>query len=229
MSTKTELPVIAPAERTIGQLVADTLRFYGNRFWSCLVLGVGPAIFTVVVAQLSRDGRITALVTAWPLVMTASYVAACFLVSATPFDARRATKAALVGLVIAIPVPLLVTILILPAVFWLALLGMAVPAAVIEGAGVREAVRRGVALARADYVHAAGTLATLVLLVVLTHLVLFQALHGLSHSAALVAAFLASLVISPLLFIGSAQLYTDQKARAEVRKVESETQRTKEA
>ena len=148
--------------------------------------------------------------------MTASYVAACFLVSGTPFDARRSTTAALVGLAIALPVPFLVTILILPAVFWLALLGMAVPAAVIEGAGVRKAVRRGVALARADYVHAAGTLATLVLLVVLTHLVLFQALHGLSHSAALVAAFLASVVISPLLFIGSAQLYTDQKARAEV-------------
>jgi hypothetical protein len=217
VSSSADVPVIPPAERTIGQLVADTLRFYGNRFWPCLALGVGPAIFTVVVAQLSRDGRITALLTVWPLVMTASYVAACFLVSGTPFNAPRATMAALVGLVIAIPVPLLVTILILPAVLWLALLGMTVPAAIIEGVRVPAAVRRGVALARADFVHAAGTLATLVLLVVLTHLVLFQALHGLSHSAALVAAFLASVVISPLLFIGSAQLYYDQVARAEAR------------
>jgi small-conductance mechanosensitive channel len=226
MSSSAQVPVIPPAERTIGQLVADTLRFYGNRFWACLALGIGPAIFTVVVAQLSRDGRITALVAVWPLVMTASYVAACFLVSGTPLSAPRATTAALLGLVIAIPVPLLVTILILPSVLWLALVGMAVPAAVIEGSGLRESVRRGLALARADYVHAAGTLATLVLLVVLTHLVLFQALHGLSHSAAIVAAFLASVVISPLLFIGSAQLYYDQKARAEV---QSKAQRTKEA
>ncbi len=217
MVSKTELPVIPPAERTIGQLVADTLRFYGGRFWPCLALGLGPAIFTVTAAQLSREGRITALLTVWPLVMTASYVAACFLVTGTTFDARRATPAALVGLVIAVPVPLLVTILVLPAVLWLALLGMAVPAAVIEGTGLRESVRRGVALARADFVHAAGTLATLVLLVVLTHLVLFQALHGLSDTAALVAAFLASVVISPLLFIGSALLYYDQKARSEVK------------
>jgi hypothetical protein len=213
MSSKADAPLIPPAERTIGQLVADTLRFYGNRFWPCLALGVGPAIFTVTVAQLSSEGRITSLLTVWPLVMTASYVAACFLVSGTPFDARRLTTAALVGLVIAVPVPLLVTILILPAVLWLAVLGMAVPAAVVEGTGVRESVRSGVGLARADFVHAAGTLATLVLLVVLTHLVLFQALHGLSDTAALVAAFLASVVISPLLFIGSALLYYDQKAR----------------
>jgi hypothetical protein len=225
MSSKAGVPAIPPAERTIGQLVADTLRFYGGRFWPCLALGVGPAVFTVAEAQLSRDGRITLLVTAWPLLMTASYVAACFLVSGTPFDRRRLAVAALVGLAIAIPVPLLVTILILPAVFWLALLGMAVPAAVVEGAGVREAVRRGIALARVDYVHAAGTLATLVLLVVLTHLVLFQALHGLSGTAVLVAAFLASAVISPLLFIGSAELYTDQVARAAV---ESKAHRAKE-
>lgn len=214
MSSKADAPLIPPAERTIGQLVADTLRFYGNRFWPCLALGVGPAIFTVTVAQLSSEGRITSLLTVWPLVMTASYVAACFLVSGTPFDARRLTTAALVGLVIAVPVPLLVTILILPAVLWLAVLGMAVPAAVVEGTGVRESVRSGVGLARADFVHAAGTLATLVLLVVLTHLVLYQALHGLSDTAALVAAFLASVVISPLLFIGSALLYYDQVARA---------------
>ena len=228
MSSKPDAPVIPAAERTIGQLVAETLSFYAGRFWASLALGVGPAIFTVTVAQLSRDGRITALLIVWPLVMTASFVAACFLVSGTPFDARRAIPAALIGVLIAVPVPLLVAVLILPAVLWLALLGMAVPAAVIEGTGLRESVRRGFALARADFVHAAGTLATLVLLVVLTHLVLFQALHGLSDTAALVAAFLASVVISPLLFIGSARLYYDQQARAEV-KSKSKAHRTKEA
>jgi hypothetical protein len=121
-----------------------------------------------------------------------------------------------VGLVIAIPVPVLVTIFVLPAVLWLGFVGMAVPAAVSEGTGIGNAFRRGVALGRADYVHAAGGLATLVLLVVLTHLMLFQLLHGVSEQAALVAAFLASTVISPLLFVGSALLYDDQIARAAV-------------
>jgi hypothetical protein len=149
--------------------------------------------------------------------MTASFVAACFLVSRTSFDSRRTATAALVGLAIAVPVPLLVTIFVVPAVLWLAFVGLAVPAAVIEGAGIGEALRRGVALGRADYVHAAGGLATLVLLVVLTHLVLFQLLHGVSEQAALIAAFLASMVITPLLFVGSALLYDDQVARAEVK------------
>jgi hypothetical protein len=219
-------PAAVPAERTIGQLVADTLRFYNGRLWACLPLGLPPAILTVTAAELPRDERIALLVIGWPFLMTISFVAASFLVSATSFDGRRALVAFVLGLVIAVPVPLLVTFLVLPAVLWLALVGMAVPAAVIEGTGVRASFRRGVALARADYVHAAGTMATLVLVVVLTQLILFQLLHGLSEQAIAVAAFLANLVISPVLFVGSTFLYEDQLARAGV---QSKPPRSKEA
>jgi hypothetical protein len=217
MASKPDAPAVPPAERTIGQLVADTIRFYGSRFWPCLALGIGPAIFTVGEAQLSRDGRVIGLLTVWPLVMTISFIAACFLVSGTRFEARRALAAGLLGIVIAMPVPALVTLFVLPGVFWLALIGMTVPAVVIEGAKARDSVRRGLALGRADYAHAAGALATLVMLVVLTHLVLFQLLHGVSEQGLIVAAFLASTVISPLLFIGSALLYDDQVARMAVK------------
>lgn len=215
-----------PAKRTIGQLVADTLRFYNSRFWTCLALGLPPAVLTVAAAALSRDERIALLVIGWPLLMTISYVAASFIVSATPFDGRRALVAFGVGLAIALPVPVLVTFIVLPAVLWLALVGMAVPAAVIEATGVRTSFRRGVSLGRADYVHAAGTMATLVLVVVLTQLVLFQLLHGLSDQAIAVAAFLANLVISPVLFVGSTLLYEDQTARI---RVQSKPHRAKEA
>jgi hypothetical protein len=217
MASKPDLPAIPPAERTIGQLVADTLRFYGSRFWPSLALGIGPAMLTVAAGELRKEQRIEVLATAWPVLMTASFVGACFLVSGTPFTWRRARTAALVGFMVVIPVPLLVTLLVLPAVLWLALLGLAVPAAVREGMGVRESIRRGVALARTDYAHAAGTIATLVLLVVMTHLVLFQLLHGVSDQAGVVAAFLASVVITPLLFLGSALLYEDQVGRTEVK------------
>jgi hypothetical protein len=122
----------------------------------------------------------------------------------------------LVGLVVSIPVPLLVTLFVLPSVLWLALLGMAVPAAVVEGTDIRESIRRGFTLGRADYVHAAGTLATLLLVVAITQFALFQLLHGLSDQAIAAAAFMASMVITPLLFFGSALLYTDQVARSEV-------------
>ncbi len=51
-------------------------------------------------------------------------------------------------------------------------------------------------------------------LVALTQLLLFQLLTGLSDQALLVAAFLANLVVSPLLFLGGVHLYFDQAARA---------------
>ena len=221
---------MSPADRTIGQLVAETLRFYGDHVWTSFALGVGPAALTVAAAKLPRDERVLTFAIGWPIIMTFSYVTACFVVSRAPFSAERLATAAAVGLVVSIPVPILITLVILPAVLWLALLGMAVPAAVNEGVGIRESLRRGLTLGRADYVHAAGTLATLVLLVVLTQLMLYQLLHGLSDQAAAIAAFLASTVITPVLFIGSAMLYEDQRARADARTgVKSPQSETKEA
>lgn len=216
MAIKPETRVVPPAERTIGQLVADTLRFYGDHVRVALLIGIGPAVLTVVAAKASRDVQVTTLFVGWPLLMTVSFVVACFVVHRVPRDRARIATALFVGLVVSIPVPLLVTLFVLPAVLWLALLGMAVPAAVVEGTGIRDSIRRGFALGRADYVHAAGTLATLVLVVALTQFALFQLLHGLSDQAIAAAAFMASMVITPLLFFGSALLYTDQVARSEV-------------
>ena len=217
MTSTPDAPRLSPAERTIGQLVAVTLRFYGDHFWVSLVLGVGPAVLTVAAVELPREERVVAFAVGWPIVMTLAFVSACFIVSGTGFGAERMATAAAVGLIVSIPVTILIRLMVLPAVLWLALVGMAVPVAVRERTGVRDSLRRGLALGRADYVHAAGTLATLVVLVVLTQLTLYQLLHGLSEQAAGVAAFLASTVITPVLFIGSALLYDDQQARAEAR------------
>src|SRR6478752_5109676 len=41
---------LPPAERTIGQLVAESIQFYGHRFWACLALGVAPAAVAVLFA-----------------------------------------------------------------------------------------------------------------------------------------------------------------------------------
>lgn len=202
-----------PGRRTIGQLIADTVRFYGSRFWPSLALGLGPAALTVAAAQVPRNAQFAVVAVGFPLLMTLSYVQACFLVSGLPFHAESARAALIVGLLIALPVPFLAALLVLPAVLWLAVIGLAVPAAVIEGTGVRASLSRGLALCRADFVHAAGTLALLVVLVALIQLLLFQLLTGLSGQALAVAAFLANLVVSPLLFLGAAHLYYDQAAR----------------
>ena len=45
---------LPPAERTIGQLVAESIQFYGAHFWDCLVLGV-PAAAVAVVVLLSQS------------------------------------------------------------------------------------------------------------------------------------------------------------------------------
>jgi uncharacterized membrane protein len=70
-------------------------------------------------------------------------------------------------------------------------------------------------LARADCVHELGSLITLAIVVFLTQAVLAFVLRGFGDAAVWVAYFLASIVVSPLLFIGTALLYVDQAARAE--------------
>ena len=204
-------PPLPPETRTVGQLVAETVRFYGNRFWPSLALGIPPAILIVAVAPLTRLERLVLVVTAGSLLITASYVAAFALVAG-----RRPGSLPLAfatGVLVFAPVPLLATAFILPAIAWLALFGLAVPAVVLEERGFRAAFRRGIELARADFVHALGSLATLVIVVFLCQGVLFFLLRGTGEAAIAVAGFLASLVISPVLFLGSALLYYDQAAR----------------
>jgi hypothetical protein len=94
-----------------------------------------------------------------------------------------------------------------------ALTGLAVPAAVAERLGLWASIRRGIQLARADYIHALGSLATLVIVIFLTGLVLFFLLQDFGDSTIRVAAFLALLVLSPLFLLGAALLYVDQAAR----------------
>jgi hypothetical protein len=204
-------PPLPPETRTVGQLVAETVRFYGSRFWPSLALGIPPAILVVAAAPLNRIERLVLVVTAGSLLVTASYVAAFALVAG-----RRPGSLPLAfatGVLVFAPVPVLATAFILPGLAWLALFGLAVPAVLLEERGFRAAFRRGIELARADYVHALGSLATLVIVVFLCQGVLFFLLRGTGEAAIAVAGFLASLVISPLLFLGSALLYYDQAAR----------------
>jgi hypothetical protein len=117
------------------------------------------------------------------------------------------------GWLVFAPVPFLVLLFILPAVAWLAAVGLVVPVLVAEDVAPRAALRRAWRLARADYVHALGSLATLAILVLLTQGVLTFLLRGAGDVAVSTASVLASVVVSPLLLIGTALLYVDQAAR----------------
>lgn len=195
----------------MGQLVAEAIRFYGRRFWPSLALGLGPAILVIAGASLTQLERLVLVVTAGTMLVTAAYVAACALVAGERRGSFAAAFAA--GALVFAPVPLLATAFVLPALAWLALFGLVVPAVLLEDRGFRASFGRAIELARADYVHALGSLATLSIVVFLSQAVLFFLLRGAGESAVWVAAFLASLVISPLLFLGGALLYYDQAAR----------------
>jgi hypothetical protein len=222
---KADNAAASPAERLIGQLVADTLRFYGSHFWSSLALGAAPAIVVAVASQLDRSAAVAVSAGGAVIAATASYVAASAMVAGVRPPARTLLAAFMVGVVVYIPALLLLG-LILPGLAWLALFGLSVPAAVSERLGFVESLRRGLDLGRADFVHALGTLCTLGLLVFVTGQVMVLAIYGASGHAIEAAAFLATLVLTPLLFLGAAHLYDDQVARA---KVKSKRKRSKEA
>jgi hypothetical protein len=165
---------------------------------------------------LSPVAWIAVLATAGAAILTPAYIAASLLVTGSKPEAGTLAGAYAVGILVFMPFPLLVTLFVLPGVAWLALLGLAVPAAVAERLGVRASLARGFALGRVDFAHALGSLAALILSYVLTRLMLILLLRGTGDQAVAVATFLADLVLSPLLFVGAAMLYLDQAARLAV-------------
>ena len=204
---------LPPERRTVGQLVGEAIRAYGARFWKSLVLGVPVVVANALVwARPSGDLRLTLLpITA--LLISVSYVLALGFVTGADVRSRRGVVAYCLAVVLFLPVPLLVAIFILPALVWLSLLGLAVPAVLVEGLGVRAALVRGIRLARADFAHVLGGLATLALVAVISQFSLYFVLREYADNTRMIAAALAALVVSPVVFLGSALLYVDQEAR----------------
>jgi hypothetical protein len=204
-----ELPEPAPpGARTIGQLVAETIRAYGDNFLRALPLGLPLAVVTQVTAHHPINTQIAVLCLAAPL-FSAALAAAVWIV----LGARPTLLAILLGTIVWFPAPVLLRAFILPALAWLALFGLAVPAAMVERLGFRAALTRARRLALADYVHALGSICTLVIVFVVTALTLGVLLHGQADNTVRAAAFLAVVVLSPMLYLGTALLYEDQVAR----------------
>jgi hypothetical protein len=204
-----ELPPPAPpAERTVGQLIAETIRAYGNTFLRALPLGLPLAAITQVTVDREINTQVALLSLGAPF-FSAAYVAAVRLLS----GARPTLVAFVVGMLVWLPAPVLLRAFILPSLAWLALFGLAVPAAMIERTGFRDSLARARRLALADFVHALGSLCALVLVFAVTALMLGVLLHDQGANAVRLASFLAVLVLSPMLYLGATLLYFDQAAR----------------
>ena len=212
MSSK-ELPAPLPPEtRTVGQVVAEAIRLYSRRYRIALPLGVPLAAADTIAVGSSTAERIVILVAAAP-----AFTLAFAWASAIAGEVRpgRATwlRALVLGSLAFLPAAFFFPWFALLSVAWLALVGLVVPVVVLERHGFRASFARAVALGRADFVHALGSLATLAIVVALTQAVLIVVLRGQGDQTLRVAAFLASVVVSPLMFLGAALLYFDQAAR----------------
>jgi hypothetical protein len=211
-------PPLPPETRTVGQLVAEALKLYAARFWPSLSLGIGPALLGVAAAELGEPARAAVVLAVGPLLLASSYAGALALIRPTG-RGRHVVNALAIGYVAFLPV-CISRVWIFPGIYllavaWLAWLGMGVPAALVERRDLTSALRRATQLAKADYVHAVGSLATLAITIFLTGLVLFFSLRELSDQALRVAGLLALLVLAPIFVLGAAVLYVDQEARVE--------------
>lgn len=204
-----ELPApLPPHERTVGQLVAETIRLYGHRFWRALPLGIPLALVDQSAVHRTAGEQVLVFLVAAPLI-SAAYVYACRLVH----GGRATATVFALSLLIYLPFPALRAVYLLPAIAWFAFIGLAVPAALVERLDWRAALARGRQLGTADYVHALGSLAALVIVVGVAEQTLTVLLRTQSDTSQRIALAIADLVLSPLLYLGGALLYVDQVAR----------------
>ena len=208
-------PPLPPVARTVGQVVAEAIKLYQANLIPALALGLPVAVVDQLSADRSLDSRIAVLLAASP-VLSVAYAAGCAIQQGERPPLRTWLVATGVGVFTFLPAAVFFPWFALAAILWLGLAGHAVPAVMAERLGPAGALRRTVDLARADYLHAAGSFATLALLFGLTRLALGFLLSSQADATQRVSIFLADLVVSPLLYLGAAIVYVDLVARVGV-------------
>lgn len=201
---------LPPAERPAGQLVGETFKLYGRRFWRSLALGL-PAAGAFAVPRL-LDG--TPFLLATPLL--AAMLFALSYVGAVAIAADKRVPIGLpfvAGWLVFLPFQFLVLIVILPGIAWLAAFGLVVPVLALERLPFRGSFVRAYRLARADFAHALGSLAAFFIVAFITWTTMTFVLRGFGEQGATTASVIAITVIAPVFFLGMAMLYFDQEAR----------------
>ena len=205
-------PALPPEERTVGQLIAETIRLYGRRFLRALPLGLVVAVSNQLSLDRSTVEQIGIFAAAAPL-FTFAYADAVRLATGVRPSRREWLVAMAAGILVWLPAAVLLPWFKLAVVVWLALVGLVVPAALVEKTSFGASFRRALALGRADYVHAIGSLAALVVMFGLAEAGLALLLESQADETVRTALFLADTVLGPVLFLGGAILYVDQEAR----------------
>lgn len=216
-------PVDRPLK--LGEVLAETIHVYRHRLWAALGLG---AVYTLILAAAGFVHAVVYYAVA-SLMVVAAFGAATRLVSGDSFREAWAQVAVrlpvllVLALVVGLPFVLASTYLLLLvlAALWLGLTGFAVPVAVTERdaaragwmSGVAYALERTVVLAKAEYLHAAGVAAALLITNFLVAVILGGALVSFADNSRIVAAILAQFVLAPFFFLGLSVLYFEQRTR----------------
>lgn len=211
MALKNLPPPLPPGERPAGQVVGEAIRAYSRRPLHAVALGVPVALWSTLPRLVDEDAlayRFLPLVGA--VLLSAAYVGAVALAEgrSLPF-----VSPFLAGVVVFVLFQFLLVFLVLPAIAWLAAVGLVVPVLALERRPLGDAFRRAFALARADLVHALGSLAALAIVVVAATGAMTFVLRDFGDQAVTAAAFIGWLIVSPVFFLGAAVLYHDQVAR----------------
>src|SRR5690242_4990552 len=108
------LPAPLPPEtRTVGQLVAETIRVYQRNPIRALAIGILPGLAGVLAAQLGGWHRYLLAIVGAPA-FTLSYVLAVGVVTGAPVRGRPAARAFAAGVLAYIPFPFLAFLFVLP-------------------------------------------------------------------------------------------------------------------
>jgi hypothetical protein len=210
----------------LGEVFAETIRIYGERVWAAFGIGAVTAA-TFLLAFFTHPAVDFVLIS---LAFTAGYAVAARVVAGDGFAeawaqvAVRVPVLLVLTVVASLPFALAVSQLVLfvVGVAWLAFSGFSIPVAMLERERGHDrwferigfAVQRSFALARAEYFHAAGVIAALVLTNILFGVVLVRALTGFAENGGVTAFALAQVVLAPFFFLGLSVLYFEQRARA---------------
>lgn len=222
---------VPPEARTIGQSIGSAIRAYGDNFWRALLLALVPVLPGIAGILAHRAGvGWSVVVPSAGLLIDISITLVFGLAVATVAGVRLTRRSGVValgaGLTSLLPAHLVVAAadligggltallaLVLLAPVWLALLGLAVPVAVVEGRGYRSSLRRARVLAQVDFRHLWGAMTTLAVVSLAGFLMLLMLLVNSSRMNGQIAQPITAIVMLPLLLFGGAVLYQDQVAR----------------
>jgi hypothetical protein len=213
---------------TLSEVLSETVTIYTRRPWAALGIGLvegGAYLLTAVTPDL-----LDVLVIA--LAFTAIYAAAARLVSGDSFAEAwaqvglRTPVLLVLTFVVAVPAVISLTYLFLfvVAALWIALMGFSIPVAMLERDPdvnnvfdrIAFSLLRSIRLARAEYLHALGVVAALIIIYLVFAVALTVGLVGFADNGRTIATALTQIVLAPFFFIGLSVLYFEQRARAAV-------------